>query len=97
MEGGDSVLDSIFEEEEGEENFEDVEMVDVEEGELVEQNDLKTEVGQSNGGDVNITSQGSQNKNRRRRNNKKKHKKRKGNAGPNLTDVNRFVSLQNVS
>lgn len=101
MEGGDSILDSIF----GEDNLEDVEdveMLDVEEGELTEHN-LKTEVGQSSGevgrssgGDVNITGQESQNKNRRRRNNKKKHKRKKGNSGPNVTDVNRFLLVQNI-
>lgn len=88
MEGGDSILDSIFDDEKFE-DVEDVEMLDVEDGELVEQN--VSNVGQSSGGDTTLTSQESENKNRRRKNKKKQKRKRGSNSGPNVTDINRFV------
>ncbi|KAK4595176.1 hypothetical protein RGQ29_018786 [Quercus rubra] len=50
MEGKDSLLDVIYEED-NLEGIDDVEMLDVEEGELVEPN-LHNEKGQSSGGDV---------------------------------------------
>ena len=85
MEGGESIFDEIFEEENL--DVEDVDMLDVEEGELVEQNS-QIATGQSSAGDVNKENQESGNKNRRRRN-KKKNKRKKGNSGPNVTDINR--------
>ncbi|KAL6980068.1 hypothetical protein U1Q18_049221 [Sarracenia purpurea var. burkii] len=90
MERGESILDAIFD---GDslEDVQDVEMMDVEEGELVGQ-DLHTELGQNIGGDVHAVNQESGSKNRRRRSSKKKNnKKKKGSSGPNVTDINRFV------
>ncbi|KAM7493513.1 hypothetical protein LguiB_028122 [Lonicera macranthoides] len=87
MEGGESIFDEIFEEENL--DVEDVDMLDVEEGELVEQNS-QIATGQNSAGDVNKENQDSGNKNRRRRN-KKKNKRKKGYSGPNVTDINRFV------
>ncbi|KAA8525181.1 hypothetical protein F0562_006955 [Nyssa sinensis] len=89
MDGGESILDAIFEED-NIDDVQDVEMLDLEEGELVEQNS-QTELGQSSGGDVKVVNQDSCSKNRKRRNNKKKNRRKKGNSGPNVTDVNRFV------
>lgn len=86
MEDGESILGAIFEED----NSEDVDMLDVEEGELVEENP-RTEPGHSNVGDVNIVDQASRNGKRRRRKNKK-NKKKKSVSAPPITDINRFVS-----
>ncbi|XP_052194928.1 uncharacterized protein LOC127802890 [Diospyros lotus] len=88
MERGESILDAIFEED----NFEDVqdvEMMDVEEGELVEQ-DPEIGLGKQIGGDANAVKSGSSNNKRRRRSNKKNRRK-KGSSGQNVTDINRFV------
>lgn len=87
MEGADNILEAIFEED-NLEDIDDVEMLDVEEGELVETNS-QNEKGMSSGGDVNIICNGSESKNRRRRANKKKNKKKRGGLGPNVTDINR--------
>uniref|UniRef100_A0A5B7AMM4 Phosphorylated adapter RNA export protein n=1 Tax=Davidia involucrata TaxID=16924 RepID=A0A5B7AMM4_DAVIN len=89
MDGGESILDAIFEED-NLDDVQDIEMHDVEEGELVEQNS-QTELGQSSGGDVKVVNQDSCSKNRRRKNNKKKNRRKKGSSGPNVTDINRFV------
>ncbi|KAJ4833270.1 hypothetical protein Tsubulata_013198 [Turnera subulata] len=88
MEEGESILGAIYEDD----FMEDVEMADVEEGELVEEQ-AQTDVGQGNGGGGgrNVGNQASQSKNRRRRANKKKNKKKRSFPGPNVTDVNRFV------
>ncbi|XP_023920465.2 uncharacterized protein LOC112031993 [Quercus suber] len=88
MEGGDSLLDAIYEED-NLEGIDDVEMLDVEEGELVEPN-LHNEKGKSSGGDVNLEIQGSQSKNRGLRARKKKNRRKKGGLSP-VTDINRFV------
>ncbi|XP_050273022.1 uncharacterized protein LOC126716084 [Quercus robur] len=88
MEGGDSLLDAIYEED-NLEGIDDVEMLDVEEGELVEPN-LHNEKGKSSGGDVNLEIQGSQSKNRGLRARKKKNRRKKGGSRP-VTDINRFV------
>ncbi|KAL8145922.1 uncharacterized protein LOC141707179 [Apium graveolens] len=87
-EGGDSILDSIFDEEKFD-DVDDVEMLDVEDGELVEENVMN--VGQSSGRDTALTNHESQNKNRKRKNRKKQKKKRGSNSGPKVTDINRFV------
>ncbi|KAH9799868.1 phosphorylated adapter RNA export protein [Citrus sinensis] len=94
MDEGESILGVIYEDSEDNlEDGEDVEMLDVEEGELVEHNSSsQTNVEQSSSGDVSAGNQGSQSKNRRRRANKKKNKKKRSGPGPNVTDVNRFVS-----
>jgi phosphorylated adapter RNA export protein len=86
MEGGDSILEAIYEEDYAE-DIDDVEMLDVEEE--LEKPNSPNEKGLSSGGDVNLASQGCQSKNSKRRANKKKNKKRKGGAGPKVTDINR--------
>ncbi|XP_024021808.1 uncharacterized protein LOC21402470 [Morus notabilis] len=89
MEGGESILDALNEED----NFEydeDIEMVDVEEWELVEEN-LRNDLGQSNAGEVNVNNQESQCKNHKRRANKKKNKRKRSGPDPNVTDINTFV------
>ena len=86
MEGGDSLLAAIYEED-NLEGIDDVEMLDVEEGELVEPN-LHNEKGQSSGGDVNLGIQGSQSKNRGLCARKKKNRRKKGGSRP-VTDINR--------
>ena len=87
MEGGDTVLEAIYEED-NLEDIDDVEMLDVEEGELVEPNS-HNEKGQSGGGDINLEeTQGSQIRNRRPRAKKKKNKKKKSGSGP-VTNINR--------
>ncbi|KAL3500682.1 hypothetical protein ACH5RR_039775 [Cinchona calisaya] len=90
MEREDSILDTVFEDE----NFEDVEMFDVEEGELVEHNS-EAECGDANAGtDLKLgntecsTDPSGQKKNKKR---KKKNKRKRGNSGPNVTNINRFV------
>ncbi|XP_076943479.1 uncharacterized protein LOC143613728 [Bidens hawaiensis] len=69
--------------------MEDVDMVDVEEGELVG-NSQEVELGQSSSKDGDAVAQEPQTKNRKRKN-KKKNKKKKGGSGANVTDINRFV------
>uniref|UniRef100_A0A803NG51 Phosphorylated adapter RNA export protein n=1 Tax=Cannabis sativa TaxID=3483 RepID=A0A803NG51_CANSA len=85
MEGVESILDTLHEEDDIFED--DVEMVDVEEGELVEQNS-HNHLDQSQ---TNETNQDSQSKTRRRRANKKKNKRKRAGGAPNVTDINRFV------
>lgn len=85
MEGGESILDSLYEEE----GIGDVDMLDVEEGECIEENP-HNEKGQSSGGDVNVINQESQSGKRRHRKNRRNRKKKSGSA-PQVTDINRFV------
>lgn len=87
MEEGESVLNAIYEDDTLE-DAEDVEMLDVEEGELVEHKS-QTDLGQGNRGGNNAGNKGSQSKNHRRRANKKKNKKKRSGPGPNVTDINR--------
>ncbi|KAL7121956.1 hypothetical protein ACP275_01G016100 [Erythranthe tilingii] len=92
MEGGESLLDTLFDDE-GFEDAQDVEMLDVEEGELIEQVS-KTKLGESSDVGCNQVNQES---NRRTSINKKKKKKknkrkRGGSKDPNVTDIDRFVS-----
>ncbi|KAE9459142.1 hypothetical protein C3L33_08955, partial [Rhododendron williamsianum] len=104
METGESILDAIFDED-SLEDVQEVEMMDVEEGELVEQ-DSQTDLGQNIGRDRcaekqvscetigvhAVEKQESCSKSRRRRNNKKKKNKgKKGSSGQKVTDINRFV------
>ncbi|KAK9063678.1 hypothetical protein SSX86_017549 [Deinandra increscens subsp. villosa] len=89
MEGEESLLDSIFEGE-NVEDVEDVDMIDVEEGELVG-NNHQVELGQKSSMDGDAVAEESQTKNQKRRNRKKKNKKRKGGSGSDVTDINRFV------
>ncbi|KAL2525605.1 Phosphorylated adapter RNA export protein [Abeliophyllum distichum] len=89
MEGGDSILDTIFEEESLDE-AQDVEMHDVEEGELIDQT-TKAESGDGFGTSIDKVNHESHNKNSRNKKKKKKNKRRRGNSGPNVTDIDRFV------
>ncbi|GAV57709.1 RNA_GG_bind domain-containing protein [Cephalotus follicularis] len=103
MEEGESIFEDIYGDD-GVDNLEDVvnddedvEMADVEEGELMEQHNTQqqSDLGQNSNGvdDANGGNQGTQNRNRRRRANKKKNKKRRGAGGsvPYVTDIDRFV------
>lgn len=91
MEGEESLLDSIFDAE-NVEDMEDVDMVDVEEGELVGNNDQPQLAQNSNvDGDPVAQEVESKNKSKRNRNRKKKNKKKKGGSGSDVTDINRFV------
>ncbi|XP_034683023.1 uncharacterized protein LOC117912524 isoform X2 [Vitis riparia] len=100
MEGGDSILEAIYEED----DLEDVEMldiegehVDVEEGECVDvegefmKENSQSELEQSSGQIVNTVNQDACSKNRRRRQNKRKNKRKKSGSVPKVTDINRFV------
>ncbi|KAK1436061.1 hypothetical protein QVD17_01836 [Tagetes erecta] len=89
MEGEESLLDSLFDAE-NVEDMEDVDMVDVEEGELAG-NNPQVELGQNSNMDGDAVAQESQTKNQKRRNKKKKNKKKKGGSGSDVTDINRFV------
>ncbi|XP_022892725.1 uncharacterized protein LOC111407467 isoform X1 [Olea europaea var. sylvestris] len=91
MKGGDSILDTIFEEE-SIDDAQDVEMHDVEEGELIEQT-TEAELGDSCGTDIDKINHDSHNMNpRNKKKKKKKNKRRRCNSGPNVTDIDRFVS-----
>ncbi|KAL5558753.1 hypothetical protein UlMin_034964 [Ulmus minor] len=87
MEEGESILDTLYEEDHLD-DVEDVEMVDVEEGELVE-HDSGIDLGQRNGGDSNIANTESRSKKRRAK--KKKNKRKRSGPGQNVSDINRFV------
>lgn len=95
MEGGDSILDALYEED----NFEgdeDVEMLDVEEGELVEHNSqtASDQIKSKGSEDVNVINQESRSKNRKRRPNRKKNKRKRSGLDPNVTDINRLFSAK---
>ncbi|KAF3447505.1 hypothetical protein FNV43_RR12691 [Rhamnella rubrinervis] len=92
MEGGDSILDVLYEEDNYEDD-QDVEMLDVEEGELVEHNSQNdsSQIKCKRSEDVDVTNQESQSKNRRRKANKKKNKRKRSGSDPIVTDINRFV------
>ncbi|KAK8581944.1 hypothetical protein V6N13_144937 [Hibiscus sabdariffa] len=91
MEKVESIFESIYEEDDLGDG-EDVEMLDVEEGELVD-NDSVNDREKTGVADVNGESEGSQSKNNKRKENKKKkkNKKKKGGSGPKTLDINRFV------
>ncbi|KAK5830098.1 Iron import ATP-binding/permease IrtA [Gossypium arboreum] len=86
MEKGESILEAIYEED----DLGDVEMLDVEEGELVDSNSVN-DPDKRGFADVNGENQGSQSKNKKRGGNKKKNKKKKSGSGPKPLDINRFV------
>ena len=94
MERGESILDSIFDED-NLEDAQDVEMMDVEEGELVGQ-DSRTDLEETIGGDFNAVNQESGGKNRRRKKTKKKNRRKKGSSGSNVTDINRFLFCKSL-
>ncbi|XP_027353456.1 uncharacterized protein LOC113863888 [Abrus precatorius] len=89
MEDGDNILDAI-----NEDNFndvgDDVDMVDVEEGELVEP-DSKNVLGQSSAENINEANQEPNSKNHMHRGNKEKNKRKRKSSGSNPVDINRFV------
>ncbi|XP_022731883.1 uncharacterized protein LOC111286265 [Durio zibethinus] len=89
MEKGESILEAIYEEDDLGDD-EDVEMLDVEEGELVDSNSAN-DLEKSDVADVNGENQGYQSKNKKRRANKRKNKKKRGGSGPKALDINRFV------
>ncbi|XWS26386.1 hypothetical protein CRYUN_Cryun26dG0027800 [Craigia yunnanensis] len=86
---GESILEAIYEEDDLVDG-DDIEMPDVEEGELVE-NNLANDRVKSGVADVNGENQGSQSKNKKRRANKRKNKKKRCDSGPKALDINRFV------
>ncbi|GER56118.1 hypothetical protein STAS_33828 [Striga asiatica] len=88
MEGGESLLDTLFDEESFE-DARDVEMIDAEEGELVEMVS-KNEAREKLDVDGNQISQ--ETSRRKSRNKKKKNKrKRSSSTGPSVTNISRFV------
>ncbi|KAK7351264.1 hypothetical protein VNO77_10578 [Canavalia gladiata] len=91
MEEGDNILDAIYEEDNFDDVDDDVHMVDVEEGELVEP-DSQNALGQSSAGDINDANQEPRSKNRRR---KKRNKRKKG-SGSNAGDINSFSLLSHL-
>ncbi|KAJ6406457.1 hypothetical protein OIU84_010055, partial [Salix udensis] len=103
MEEGENILEAILDDDD--DNLEDVDMVDVEEGEFVVDDNSHTGSGLNNGshdgggedgGGENAGNVEPQSKNQRRRrsgNKKKRKNKKRGGGGPgsNVTDVNWFV------
>ncbi|XP_011081707.1 uncharacterized protein LOC105164691 isoform X2 [Sesamum indicum] len=90
MEGGESLLDTLFDEEIVDDG-QDVEMLDIEEGELTEQIS-NTEVGESCDVGNDQENQESNRRISRQKKRKKKNKRKRGSsAGPNITNINRFV------
>ncbi|RYR42295.1 hypothetical protein S83_025196 [Arachis hypogaea] len=88
MEGGDNILDIIHNDYD---DGDDVEMVDVEEGELVEP-DSRNSLRQSEAGGTNEANEDSHNKDHRLRAKKKRNKRKKKASGSNKAiDINRFV------
>lgn len=94
MEGEESLLDSILDAD-NVEDLEDVDMVDVEEGEFVE-NYQQTELGQNSSGDGGTISQEPKSKSQKRRN-KKKNRKKKAASGPGVLDINRYLPSFSLS
>lgn len=100
MEGdGDNILDAIYDEDN---LYEDVDMMDVEEGELVESDTENVLVknsagdgtenvsGQNSAGDINGANRDPPSKNSKRRANKKKNKRKRKGSGSKPLDINRF-------
>jgi phosphorylated adapter RNA export protein len=94
MEGEDSILDSIYDD--NFEDGEDVEMVDVEEGELVEHESQNGSVQGSSGNVSGVNQERGANQGRQS-NKKRRRKKNKGNnSGPltNVFDIDRLCAAQ---
>ncbi|XP_044463372.1 uncharacterized protein LOC123194270 isoform X3 [Mangifera indica] len=92
MEEGENISGAIYEDD-NLEDFEDVEMLDVEEGELLEHDaSAQTNFEQSHAEDVIVANVESQSKNRQANKKKKRKKKKRSGVGPKFTDINRFVS-----
>lgn len=95
MEGQESLLDTIFDEETLEDG-QDIEMLDVEEGELIEQIS-KTRVGACSNVDDIQENQESNRQNSRQKKKRKKNKRKKGGSiGPNVTNINRSVCFLSI-
>ncbi|XLU78849.1 hypothetical protein S245_002270, partial [Arachis hypogaea] len=93
MEGGENILDIINSDYDDGDN---VEMVDVEEGELVEP-DFRNSLGQSEAGATNEANEDSHNKDHMLRAQKKRNKRKKKASGSNkVIDINRFIIFSNV-
>ena len=95
MEEGENILEAILDDDD--DNLEDVDMVDVEEGEFLVDDNSHVDSGLNNGShdgggeNAGIAEAQSKNQRRRRSGNKKKRKnKKRGGGGPgsNVTDVN---------
>lgn len=86
MENEGSILDILSDDK----SFDDVEMQDVEEGECVDRQNIRSELEQRSEGILNEAKTEPLTKNRRRRN-KKKNKKKRGSAMPDAADIDRFV------
>lgn len=85
MEGGESLLDTLFDE-----DGQDVEMIDVEEGELIEECS-KSKEGENSAVGGNQGNQESNRPNSRHKKKKKKKKRKRGSdTDPNVTNINRF-------
>ncbi|KAL1552366.1 hypothetical protein AAHA92_13170 [Salvia divinorum] len=90
MEGQESLLDTLFDEENLEAG-QDVEMLDVEEGEFVEPIQ-RTRAGESsNVHDIQEIQESNRPNSKQKKKKKKNKRRRGGSVGPNVTDVNRFV------
>ncbi|TYI71933.1 hypothetical protein E1A91_D07G024400v1 [Gossypium mustelinum] len=90
MEKGESILEAIYEDEDLGDG-EDVEMVDVEEGELVECCNSGNDREKSGSAAVNGENQVPHSKNKKRRANKRNNKRKKGGSGHKPLDINQFV------
>jgi phosphorylated adapter RNA export protein len=86
MEGGENILDAIYEEED-DDNLDDVEMLDVEEGELVEDNHQNGVVAQHH----NLTDSNNNNQKPKPKRKRKANKRKKKGLGSDSIDINRFV------
>lgn len=96
MEGEESVLDAIYEDEDGFETMEDVDMVDVEEGEIAGEHSGEGQNGGMDGDKDkdgilgNKDGQNQPNKNTRKKN-KKKKKRRNGPVMGKPMDLDRYI------
>ena len=92
MEDRDNILDvdvdAIYDEDD------DFDMVDVEEGELLEPNSQNV-LRQSSAADINEANEENHSKNHRPRANKKKNKRKRKGSGSKAIDINRFIILSN--
>jgi len=96
MEEGDNILHVIYDDD----NFDDdVDMIDVEEGEFVEPN-LQNGLGQSSAGDITEANQESYSENSKcgvSKKKKKKNKRKRKGSGPKVTNIDRFNILHSLS
>jgi phosphorylated adapter RNA export protein len=86
MEGGENILDAIYEEDD--DNLDDVEMLDVEEGELIEDNHQNGVVAPHH----NLTDSNNNNNQKPKPKRKRKaNKRKKKGLGSDSIDINRFI------